>query len=283
MESEVTDPLDEHTNLPLTAQFIDRLISQLEAYKPESTDHSDDQNQLAARPQRRTLPTQSSFSALSEAQLSKVKPIMLTLHCLFPNELLLALDILDRALVRRFTQEAPVHARGSCLVQEHASSRSSPGGLNPGHAEDPGEDVFHVISTSAALPASPSRPPLARTEQGYEVRLHAWNCTCPTFTLNVFRDPGPETPPSVNGAGAGAGAGGEDGESHVADSSPRSSLPYRFGGTLTCGATRAAPPVCKHLLACLLMVRCPGLFGGSRDGSDRVVLSAAELAGWCAG
>lgn len=51
---------------------------------------------------------------------------------------------------------------------------------------------------------------------------------------------------------------------------------YSFGGTLT--RSTSSQPVCKHLLACILMGRCPGLVGeGVR------VVSVEELAGLCAG
>lgn len=56
---------------------------------------------------------------------------------------------------------------------------------------------------------------------------------------------------------------------------------YGFGGTLTRESARVSPPVCKHLLACVLMARCPGVFG-AREESKRVV-SVDELAGFCAG
>ena len=40
------------------------------------------------------------------------------------------------------------------------------------------------------------------------------------------------------------------------------------------------PPVCKHLLACVLAERCKGLFGGFVEERD---VSVEEAAGWAAG
>jgi hypothetical protein len=165
-----------------------------------------------------------------------LKPLMLTLHCLFPNDFLPALDILDRRLVRMVR----VDTRGE-------------------------EDIFLVISASAP-PARPgtSTPSTREQEKGYEVRLRAWNCSCPTFALSAYRDSQSpavtENPPSTTIEGE-----------HAA---------YSFGGTLARGTARLAPPVCKHILACILHARCPDLFGGDQDS---MLVSMEELAGWCAG
>jgi hypothetical protein len=261
---------DRHRSLPSTTQFIDRLILQLASCRPEVQDPGDGMDHPTIRPQRHTSTSQSPFSSLPEAQLPQFKSVMLTLHCFFPNELLLALDILDRGLVRRFTRDDNVGQASACSLPE---------GTDPSNTEQPQEDMFYVISTSAAAPTSPSRTPRTRVEQkGYEVRLHAWNCTCPTFTLNAFRDPGPAYSSEFDG---------EAEEDALAESSPVGDDPtcrYVFGGSLTRGPSRLAPPVCKHLLACLLMVRCPGIFGsGGRGQTGPVFLTCEELAAWCAG
>ncbi|KAJ5959043.1 uncharacterized protein N7479_006193 [Penicillium vulpinum] len=166
-------------------------------------------------------------------RLSNLKPLMLTLHCLFPNDFLPALDILDRKLIRRI------------IRSDHATS--------PEAAQ---EDIFIVISASAPPPL----PSTSSEEKGYEVRLRAWNCSCPTFTLSAYRD----SPPPVNHP--------TNDQDHLA---------YSFGGTLARGTARIAPPTCKHILACILHARCPELFGV--DGDGRFVVPMEELAGWCAG
>jgi hypothetical protein len=65
--------------------------------------------------------------------------------------------------------------------------------------------------------------------------------------------------------------------------SASASAVYPFGGTLTCPTDRDSPPACKHILACVLFARCPGLFGDGGDDGRGVDVSMEELAGWCAG
>ncbi|KAJ5874488.1 uncharacterized protein N7529_002918 [Penicillium soppii] len=164
---------------------------------------------------------------LSHTPFANSKQLMLTLHCLFPNDFLPALDILDRKLVR--------------MVR--VGTRT--------------EDIFLVTSTS---PPSRKSASSHQQDKSYEVRLRAWNCSCPTFALSAYRDQPPVTDdqPSTT-----------EGE-HVN---------YPFGGTLTRDTTRSLSPVCKHILACILHARCPDLFGGD----SMFVVSMEELAGWCAG
>jgi len=164
---------------------------------------------------------------------TNLKPLMLTLHCLFPNDLLPALDILDRKLVRRV----------------RVDTRNT--------------DIFLVISASIP-PSLPGTSTSTMQEKGYEVRLRAWNCSCPTFALSAYRDS--QSPASAKNQSSTTTEG-----EHVA---------YSFGGTLARGTARFAPPVCKHILACILYARCPDLFGG---GDSTFVVSMEELAGWCAG
>lgn len=95
----------------------------------------------------------------------------------------------------------------------------------------------------------------------YEVRLRAWNCSCPAFTFAAFKNLGLD-----------------------ADSSPiqdstidQSAKPqgWMFGGDFT--QRIGGAPVCKHLLACLLGSMCPRLFGGGI--ADKVV-GVKEAARW---
>lgn len=226
------DDSKNHGSESIPVQFVERLISRMG---------------------QQLLPSQRApdlASSLPTVLPQDVKPLMLTLHCLFPNELLLALDILDRGLVR-------------LLVQRDAPKRteSSP-------TPDPSGVVFFVISASAA-PSTPARKSaLTRDGQtGYEVRLRAWNCTCPAFTLAGFRDLDPQDD--------------NDDADNVPAADGRTCYPY--GGCLPGQSTRTSPPICKHLLACLLMVRCPGALGATAEEADPMPVSADELAGWCAG
>lgn len=247
------------------AQFIDRVLSQL------NTTITTQQHQHQHPGQN-----QNPFSTLSPSELSRAKPLMLTLHCLFPNELLLALDILDRGLVRRLVNEDEDEDHNG-----HSFSFPPPSSLSssPIEKSKPVEAIFLVISTSNS-----STTTTREEEKGYEVRLQAWNCSCPSFTISAFRDPeesGPELDPDTVDVGVDVDIPVEQPSSST--SSATTTEAYRFGGTLTRGFTRSSAPVCKHLLACVLLVRCPRLFGTGTGPHSRLVVSAKELAGWCAG
>ena len=244
-------------------QFIDRVLSQLNTI----TTTQQHQYQHPSQPNN-----QNPFSTLSPSELSRVKPLLLTLHCLFPNELLLALDILDRGLVRRLVNEDH-NGEGA-----HSSSFPS---SSPIESPKPAEAIFLVISTSNSSTTTHEE------EKGYEVRLQAWNCSCPSFTISAFRDL-EESGPELDSENIDVDAGVDidipvERPSSSTSSATTTTEEYRFGGTLTRGFTRSSPPVCKHLLACVLLVRCPRLFGAGTGSHSRLVVSAKELAGWCAG
>ncbi|OJJ89460.1 uncharacterized protein ASPGLDRAFT_31158 [Aspergillus glaucus CBS 516.65] len=264
-------------NKPISSpvQFVERILFQLNNISSTPQQHHNQQQQHEQQ--------QNPFSTLSKPQASQVKPLMLTLHCLFPNELLLALDILDRGLVRRLVRG---NQEEVCDLEIDTPSPSSfPHGLfssqvplveNSGR--EPVEDVFLVISAASSASIFTSTTTRQEGVKGYEVRLSAWNCTCPTFIFSAFRG---ET---------------DSGESHHHDQSDDDYIygnsasvaeqgcarTYHFGGTLTRGPTRLSPPSCKHLLACFLFVRCPRFFG-TGEGAEPYRVSAKELAGWCAG
>ncbi|KAB8256372.1 hypothetical protein BDV32DRAFT_161177 [Aspergillus pseudonomiae] len=244
--------------LPSTTRFIENLISQLS----ERTANSE--NEVNTESQR-------PFSALPAGHASDMKQLMLTLHCLFPNEFLPALDILDRGLVRRFVKE------DYSILGPDASEPLSPGELTLNGGRPPLEDLFFVISMSTAPnpPPGESLPTSLRPnadQKGYEVRLQAWNCTCPTFTFAAFRDLGPDLTGDDSFSG-------DLSQSHLVAGVHY----YTFGGSLTRRSVKWSHPVCKHLLACVLAVRCPALNGPSVNDHSGIVVSAQELAGWCAG
>jgi len=97
----------------------------------------------------------------------------------------------------------------------------------------------------------------------YEVRLRAWNCSCPAFAFAAF-------PASVVGMeGEAEAALDEEQERDIGAG-------WKFGGVGLGGGT---PPVCKHLLACVLGEWCE-LFKGFIEERD---VSVEEAAGWAAG
>ncbi|KAJ5584120.1 uncharacterized protein N7459_003920 [Penicillium hispanicum] len=267
---------------PPIASFVDRLITGLADFKPQLS--TTDINELdSLRPQGATQEKQhqSPLSGLPAPQLTKVKPLMLTLHCIFPNELLPALDILDRRLVQRFVRAdrtrvatATADEHDQVMVTECPSLHQAESD-KPLKEEVQDAEIFLVASASTAPPhQGPGVPPSTSTtqepEKGYEVRLHAWNCTCPTFALSAFRDLRSRLDPASEYQTGIDMLHNQDGPSM-----------YPFGGTLACATDKGLLPVCKHILACILFARCPGLFG--RDGDGRRLVSVEELAGWCAG
>ncbi|KAJ5661647.1 uncharacterized protein N7477_009263 [Penicillium maclennaniae] len=250
--------------LQSTRGFVDSLVTEL-AFHTGTDVHG------GGQPRTRTASkqTQNALSGLPAWRLARVKPLMLSLHCVFPNDLLPALDILDRGLVQRLV--CPDH-----LDAVIAQGQTSTAGLSPPHnpASSSGqaivrEDIFLVTSASDPRSVASSTFATQLPEKGYEVRLHAWNCTCPTFALSAFRD----LPSRLSSF--------TEARSHAVLRDRDETIVYPFGGTLTCATDRGSPPVCKHVLACVLFARCPGLFEVEGDGKRVVCIE--ELAGWCAG
>ncbi|PYH92023.1 hypothetical protein BO71DRAFT_35369 [Aspergillus ellipticus CBS 707.79] len=256
---------------PFTIEFLDHLISRLADHAATSHGH-----QPSACHEPGPAKYRPSFSTLHVSQIPEVKKLMLTLHCIFPNEILLALDVLDRSLVKQFVRGD--NQPGDCPADAHLTTSEDPVKNEPPTVDD----IFLVLSASTAMASSArslssSKPRSSEVDQkGYEVRLRAWNCTCPTFTLAAFRDIGPRSPAKEDGDSL---SRVEMKESLCESGEPKSQT--SFGGTLTLGSTKSSPPVCKHLLACLLAVRCPGIFGLCER--DTVAVGTKELAGWCAG
>ena len=170
------------------------------------------------------------------------KQLFVTLHCIFPNEFLPALDLLDRRLVTRLipgkAADAPRGAAGS--VRPRSSG------------------AYYVRSSQ---PPSRSRY-LSSSRTSYEVRVKAWNCTCPAFAFSAF-----------GGASLDSNVSSSEGpQDHLMDSQADA-----FGG-LSLGD--GVPPVCKHLLACVVAENCGDLL---EDYVTELETSREELAGWATG
>jgi len=198
--------------------------------------------------------TSSSTGAISTAGNSlknandETKKILLTFHVLYPNEFLPALDLLDRRLLTRFT------IRPTQAEAETSSTAQQPSNPTP---------LYFVRTAQQPRTTTTSRSydPLATH---YEVRPTAWNCSCAAFAFAAF--------PAATDAERGA-APDDDGRLGPHQSGVRF---LRFGG-LSAGS--AAPPVCKHLLACVLAEHCE-VFRGCAEEKE---VSIEEVAGWCAG
>lgn len=334
---------------PITSpeSFITSLISNISLLAPHPSPNPD--SNVLSNPVSPPPPPAQNFSTLlstlpKENQESITRHLM-TLHFLFPHELITALDLLDRALVTRMIigprlssptndasevldkkphvdNQAPSNAPKGDLLSANdvhvagAESRrprqeTDPNSLTApkiGNESEPENEVFYVQSASSQTNAAARQRRrhhyTGTSSTSYEVRLAAWNCTCPAFALSAFNritdlksngdDDDNQAPPSTNPI---------PGNDHHNDArlhhnaKSQTDLEWRFGGTLT--RTTSEPedeidpdrieasvpvpvpvPVCKHILAALLGKHVPGLFG---SGVQLRTVTAAEGAGWAAG
>ena len=212
--------------LPTPRTFITSLFKQLETLSPIQSDQSPSNTLINSDP--------------------AIKNVFLTLHCLFPNELLPALDLLDRSLVTRFVIEP-----------------ASQVGLGDNATGEVKQDnvVYYVRS---AQTTRPSRYQSVAAVGGisYEVRLRAWNCSCPAFTFSA-----------LNGLGI---IEISEGMEMVYGDAAKTEGEWRFGGLLR---GEDGVPICKHLLSCVLIEKC-SLF---RNYIEERSVTQEEAAGWAAG
>ncbi|KAB8339297.1 hypothetical protein FH972_022230 [Carpinus fangiana] len=214
-----------------------------------------------------TIPTQhpANTAALHPRPLPLAsKDLLLTLHVCFPHHLLDALDLLDRSLVTRLVvRNAPArrveyHVRSARVSARDWRAthlgRSRDGGSVVEGDEDAGKESYHV-------------------------RLGAWHCTCPGFAYAAFA-----APAVLDGVG-GEDEEGDRGKSrrhNAGEGKDRMGQVRGLGGMST---SDGVPPMCKHLLACVLAEGCQGMFDGEdgQRGVRTVEVSEFEAAGWAAG
>lgn len=263
---------------------------------------------MSALPSNRTFVTSliSSLPSESASQnpLKDLSPphrnVLLTLHVLFPNELLPALDLLDRGLVTRLRitelsdsfaadRTDEVHPPSSSPPRDEAGNdASSPPPPKPdtaGQRTDLRRTVYQVRSAQSSTTTSDRsryRSVNYDATRYYEVRPQAWSCSCPAFVFSAF-------PASLHSPPSSPSKRQEDGDAHLAepgqlgyagedDAGDRKDVEvmgWRFGG-LSLGTQM---PVCKHLLACVLVERC-AMFGGFVEETE---VGLEEWAGWAAG
>ncbi|KAI7506177.1 hypothetical protein KC367_g102 [Hortaea werneckii] len=133
---------------------------------------------------------------------------LLSLHVLFPNELLPALDLLDRGLVTRMYVQSEEHASQPKATQAQtvatacASVQSETqcieatdgrGDTKDDHIEShnncKGSGTYQVRSaqqSSSRGGSSRYRNAAYEHTSYYEVRLNAWSCSCPAFAFSAF-------------------------------------------------------------------------------------------------
>jgi hypothetical protein len=236
-----------------------------------------------------SLPSSANANLIDANPLSAVpetaKKQLLSLQVLFPNEFLPALDLLDRRLVTRLRigdgrKDKGVGAMKDGEDNSTIHSNEPMAGNNDAQGDD--QTMIDAHTTEADTPSPTDSQAIYYvgsaqqrssrfsnsydTTTSYEVRLVAWNCSCPAFAFAAF----PATHP----------------EPLVPTYDPNNDEDITReveGGTWLFGGVSlgdAISPVCKHLLACVLVERCSGLFGGFVE--ERMV-SVEEAAGWAAG
>ena len=230
-----------------------------------------------------------------------VKKQLLSLQVLFPNEFVPALDLLDRRLVTRFRicndKAQEIQARDSHdedLQNQHGDKvqtateqmrdmdsettttpilQASVQDAANEHAQDEPmidtsaleHDAHSIYYVRSAQHRSSRYSTSYDTATCYEVRLTAWNCSCPAFAFSAFPAVHPE--PAV--------ATYDVSTQHTMEQEQE--IGWIFGGV---SLGDGMPPVCKHLLACVLVEKCSGIFGAFVEERD---VSVEEAAGWAAG
>jgi hypothetical protein len=252
-----------------------------------------------------SLPSSASDTGGRVNPLSAVpetaKKQLLLLQVLFPNEFLPALDLLDRRLVTRLIIRddagestattvdvaGVVQVRNAQLNDEtmvgdmeppskltlEETSLDSPNDRPMTDAPPEGDttstntpDSIYYVRSAQQRSSRYSNSYDATTF--YEVRLCAWNCSCPAFAFAAFPAIHPE--PAVPAF---------DPQHEI----PRPTIDNSDGATWIFGGVSLGndtPPVCKHLLACVLVDKCSGLF---REYLEERVVGVEEAAGWAAG
>jgi hypothetical protein len=284
--------------LPSTRHLLTSLISTIASSTKQQNQSEGTSNPLSNTP----------------ATSQNTKSAFLTLHSLFPHDFLPALDLLDRGLVTRFVlarepevEEPPEEnfaggenddtgdpenerQRTETLRDDNQTEQRPHSEPQANHAKSKRKrketTVYQVRSAQRTKTSSRSDHPTSTTTTtgtSYEVRLEAWNCSCPAFAFaalpvdaaeNGHRDDG------IGGDGDDAGYGltghqsdttatavAHDGEDEIAW--------LGFGG-LTRGKD---VPVCKHLLACVVAERCQGF----EQLVEEKEVGVEEVAGWAAG
>lgn len=261
-------------SLPQTRQFLTSLINAISDIplaqpEPHQQRQREPSNPLKAVPQ--------SF-----------RPLLTTLHVLFPTLLLPALDLLDRRLVTRLwlVPKKSDEARYESSDEDHEDQeddheveagiyetelaaradglRRGRAATAPAEAEEEDEEqesVSHIFTVRSSQSTHPRRRKEVLlggvtedpAQKMYIVRLGAWNCTCAAFAFAAFPGIG-SMAFSLNG-----GSRSNDSRMDVDEAASREGIgesDWSFGGVSLDGAGEGGSvPCCKHLLACLLAER----------------------------
>ncbi|KAI5303483.1 Mitotic spindle checkpoint component mad2 [Ascosphaera pollenicola] len=150
------------SQVPTSREFVTLIVRRLSRIGEEAQLAETDPGRFIDQEDGSENGFSNVLKELPAAALSEVKPLLLTLHSIFPSELLLALDILDRRQIKRVT--FPTEG-------DENVDRERP--------------VYMIGSKSPT-----NKRYLPREEQDI-VCLDSWNCSCPAFTVAALSDPIP--------------------------------------------------------------------------------------------
>jgi hypothetical protein len=305
--------------LPTSRTFITQLFDSL----------STSSDQAAAATNNNAKTNTNPLNNLSDATRKQ----LLSFQVVFPTEFIPALDLLDRRLVTRFhirneeqmaelktvvdvgdqqqdvqmmqdttaESEAPPPQQQQQQQQENSHTRTNPATTKEADPTD--KDKINDFNNTIYYVRSAQQQRSSRfatsydTTTYYQVRLRAWNCSCPAFAFSAF----PATTVTTRHVGNEEEAAEvavhtplhnnnnstthqelnnkkDSNNNNNSDNVDNADNKWIFGG-ISLGK-ETPPPVCKHLLACVFVERCKGLFGGFVE--DREV-GVEEAAGWAAG
>lgn len=210
--------------------------------------------EVAASPQNQSNP----FQQLTTSS----RPLLFTLHVLYPTVLLPALDLLDRRLVER-------------LIPQNASRQDDPQGdfhgnihHNPQSREPLSRKLrgnFFLVKSTAL---SGGRFKDMLVEKMYEVRTASMWCSCPAWAVTSFS------------AEFELDAQGDiDGKERDITNDDNNDDNDDDIGPLLTNKGKEHLGMCKHLLACLLVERVACLANYAQNRS----VSIEEFAGWAIG
>ncbi|GAB7340670.1 hypothetical protein MBLNU457_7062t1 [Dothideomycetes sp. NU457] len=220
---------------------------------------------------------------------SNIRQIFLTLHILYPNELLPALDLLDRGLIYHLFPTPETATKQSCPPPQkqkriyHVRSAQEPPSWQRRQQQTHHSHRTEMDDADAAAGADEMRTDVTY----YETRPWSWNCTCPAFVFAAFPATAFSSAPPhhhhhhhqhhhqdpVNLTDS----HDEDPRAQISEGHDVVGQRKWIAGGLMKGNDA---PICRHLLACVLAEHCRALFG--RFVKEREV-SADEIVAWGAG
>ncbi|KAI1438585.1 hypothetical protein GGR50DRAFT_685279 [Xylaria sp. CBS 124048] len=184
------------------------------------------------------------------------RPILTTLHVLYPTSLLPALDLLDRRLVTRvvlkYEADQPLSPPKSDIISGQNITPGSKGKHVTGSTtrSEKGLFLYHLVSSAQQQSHRHHHQAASSTGQVYVVRLESWNCTCAAFAFSAF--------PPVSASDGYEIHPGTRPQANVS----KSEKTWEFGGLSRDGKDDAGGvPCCKHLLACVLAEKWPAVLG----------------------